>query len=429
MYRHLLIILLFAPVFQACSQKLMKASPERLEARINALSRFGANPEGGVSRVAYSQADIDGRKYIMDLMKNAGLEVSIDPGGNIIGRRAGANNQLPVIAFGSHIDSVPGGGNYDGDVGVVGAIECIELLNEHQLRTTHPLEVIVFQNEEGGVTGSEIMCGKFKEEKLSYVTASGKTIRQGISDIGGDPSRLQQATRRREDFKAFLELHIEQGGTLEKEKYNIGVVEGIVGIKHWRVTVTGKANHAGTTPMNDRQDALLAAAMFVTEVNRTVRSTPGRQVATVGVIRAEPGAPNVIPGKTELMLEIRDLSFAKLESVFEMIRSAGEKIEKETKTTIEYQTTNENLPAMTDRRIQELIAVSAKELGLTTLQLPSGAGHDTQEMATITPSGMIFVPSKEGISHSPKEYTSPGDMANGVNVLLRTLLKIDGGKL
>ena len=400
-----------------------------MEERILGLSMFGKNPQGGVSRVAYSEADIQGRKYVMSLMELAGLTVSIDVAGNIVGKRRGKNNDLPVIAFGSHIDSVPGGGNYDGDVGALGAIECVELMKENKIVTDHPLEIIVFQNEEGGLIGSEAMCGILPESSLSLVSNSGKTIRQGIMDIGGNPDRLVEATRKKGYFKVFIELHIEQGGVLDKEGISIGVVEGIVGINQWTVTIEGKANHAGTTPMNQRQDAMLAAAKLVVAVNQIATSIPGRQVATVGKIKAEPGAPNVIPGRVEMTLEIRDLSHEKIMSVFEMIQAQAVAIEKESGTTIRYQLTNENQPAVTDKRIQETITMAAASVGLSTKLMPSGAGHDTQDMSTIAPVGMIFVPSKDGISHSPKEYTSSQDMANGATVLLQTILLLDKKKL
>lgn len=407
------------------AQVTLRGNPKRMEDRILSLSQFGTNPQGGVSRVAYSEADLQGRKYLMGLMQNAGLSVVVDAAGNIIGKRKGQNANLPVIAFGSHIDSVPEGGNYDGDVGSLGAIECVELLNENKITTAHPLEVIIFQNEEGGLIGSEALCGLLSEKSLSLVSHSGKTIRQGIADIGGKPDNLLEAVRKKGYFKAFLELHIEQGGILDQEGIAIGVVEGIVGINQWIVTIEGKANHAGTTPMNQRQDAMLAAAKLVVAVNQAATSVPGRQVATVGKIKAEPGAANVIPGNVEMTLEIRDLSHEKVMTIFDMIRASGVAIEKETKTTVRYEIFNENLPAIADKRIQDIIAASAGELGMSAKYMPSGAGHDSQDMATLTPTGMIFVPSKDGISHSPKEYTSPQHMANGTSVLLQAILKID----
>ena len=426
-------ILLFTITFYSAlsigfSQKLIKASASRIEERIKTLSQYGANPEGGVSRVAYSDADIEGRKYIMEVMKNAGLEVRVDVAGNIIGKRAGKNNNLPSIAFGSHIDSVPGGGNYDGDVGSLGAIECVELMNENNIVTNHPLEIFIFQNEEGGLVGSEAISGILTDEELDIVSSSGKTLRQGMIDIGGDPTRFREAARKPGDFKAFLELHIEQGGFLHREGINIGVVEGIVGIKQWIVIFQGKANHAGTTPMDQRQDAMLAAAKFVVETNLIARSIAGRHVATNGKIKAEPGAPNVIPGRVEMTLEIRDLDFDKVLLIYDQIKTAGLNIEKETGVSISYKPLTEDFPAVTDKRIQEIIAQSAKDLGLTYKFMPSGAGHDAQDMARIAPIGMIFVPSKDGISHSPKEFTTAEDMANGASVLFQAILKVDKAK-
>lgn len=428
MKARIVLLLCLVPV---CSfgQKAPSGNSTRMEQRILALGRFGTNPEGGVSRVAYSEADKAGRAYVMGLMKAAGLEVRLDAAGNIIGRRLGKDNALQPIAFGSHIDSVPGGGNYDGDVGSLGAIECIELLNEAKITTQHPLEVIIFQNEEGGLIGSEAMCGILPPTSLDLVSNSGKTIRQGILDIGGDPNRLSEAVRKKGYYKAFIELHIEQGGILDQKGINIGVVEGIVGINQWDVTITGKANHAGTTPMDQRQDAMVAAAKLTLAINQAAVGVEGRQVATVGRIRAEPGAPNVIPGKVVMSLEIRDLSHEKVLAVFASIQAQGKEIEKATGTSIQYKITNENMPALTDKRLQEQIMMTAKELGFTAMVMPSGAGHDAQDMATIAPTGMIFVPSKRGVSHAPDEYTTPQDMANGASVLTQTILKIDKMKL
>lgn len=408
----------------------LRANTKRLEQRILALAEFGKNPFGGVSRVAYSEADIQGRNYVVSLMRQAGLKVKIDAAGNIIGRREGRDPESPSIIFGSHIDSVPNGGNYDGDVGSIGAIECAQVLHENGIVTRHPLEVVVFANEEGGLVGSRALIGELTAEALAVKSHSGKTIREGIRAIGGDPDKLAAAVRRKGDFKAFLELHIEQGGILDSEHLNLGVVEGIVGIKWWDVTIEGFANHAGTTPMDKRQDALLAAAQLIIAVNKVVTSVPGRQVGTVGRINAEPGAPNVIPGKVVMSLELRDLSSEKVNSLFQTIQEEAKNISQKTATKISFSSIPTNsIPALTDERVREIIAESARELGLSFKLMPSGAGHDAQDMARIAPSGMIFVPSAGGISHSPKEYTKPEDMANGANVLLQTIIKIDRGAL
>ncbi len=408
----------------------LRVDGKRIEQRIDKLSKYGRNPEGGVSRVAYSQADIDGRKYVQRLMRDAGLEVRIDAAGNIIGRREGSDPELPVIMFGSHIDSVPHGGNYDGDVGVIGAIECMQVFHERGITTRHPLEAIVFADEEGGLVGSRALNGQLSREALTVMSHSGLTIGEGIRRIGGDPGKLKDVVRRPGEIKAFIELHIEQGAILHEQGIDIGVVEGIVGINWWEVTVEGFANHAGTTPMNRRQDAMLAAAHLTVAVNQVVTGEPGAQVGTVGRINAEPGAPNVIPGRVTMSLEIRDLSAAKIDSLFRMIEKRAGSIGRKTDTRIRFAPIDvAALPAPTDTRMRRIIDDAARELGLSRRAMPSGAGHDAQDMARIAPTGMIFVPSVDGISHSPRELTRPDDMANGANVLLQTILRIDSGAL
>ena len=425
-----LFVAMTSPAGVAADSKALTANAQRLEQRISELATFGANPEGGVSRVAFSEADIAGREYIKRLMQDAGLVVRTDTAGNIIGRREGRDPKLPAIMTGSHIDSVPGGGNYDGDVGVLGAIEVAQLLQESGRRLRHSLEIVSFTDEEGGLIGSLAMTGRLQPSALDVMTHSGKTIRDGIRAVGGDPDRLAQSVRKPGELKAFVELHIEQGALLDAGNIDIGVVEGIVGIHWWDVIVEGVANHAGTTPMDRRRDALLSAAELTLAVNRVATATSGRQVATVGKIRAEPGAPNVIPGRVVMSLEIRDLASAKIQQVYDAVRAEAEKIASARQTPITFQELSvASEPAPTDERMRRIIAAAASSLELTHQVMPSGAGHDAQDMTHIAPTGMIFVPSVGGISHAPKEYTSPEDMANGVNVLLRTILAIDQGKL
>jgi len=405
-------------------------SAARMAERIEALSGFGTNPEGGVSRVAFSEADIAGREYIKTLMRDAGLEVRVDTAGNLIGHREGSEPGLPAIMFGSHIDSVPGGGNYDGDVGVIGAIEVTEVLRDNGVVTRHSLEVVSFTDEEGGLVGSVAMTTGLDDSHLDDMSHSGLTVREGIRAVGGDPDRLAEARREPGELAAFIELHIEQGAILDEGDIDIGVVEGIVGIHWWDVVIEGFANHAGTTPMNRRRDAMLSAAELALEINRIATSMPGRQVATVGRIRAEPGAPNVIPGRVVMSLEIRDLSAGKITQVFEAVEAAAARIAEERDTQIRFEPTGvASVPAPTDKRMRRIIAAAADGLDLSYQVMPSGAGHDAQDMTHIAPTGMIFVPSKDGISHSPKEFTSPEDMANGARVLLETVLAIDEGAL
>ena len=407
------------------SQPGLRVNGPRIAEHLTALSQFGKNPQGGVSRVAFSEADRQGREYVVGLMRAAGLDVSIDAAGNILGRRGGSDSTLKPLVMGSHIDSVPEGGNFDGDVGSLSAIEVVQTLTEHKLTIRHSLEVIIFADEEGGTIGSHALSGEITDKQLNLVSNSGKTIRDGIKFIGGDPDQLGSIRRKRGDIGAYLELHIEQGGILDTEKINIGVVEGIVGITQWEVKIEGFANHAGTTPMNQRRDAMLAAAKFIEAVNRIVTSLPGRQVGTVGKLQAWPGAYNVIPGKVVLGLELRDLDAAKVQMLYQKIRGEASEIARSTGTSFDFTETNSIVPAPTDERLRKLIDETAKSLGLSTRWLPSGAGHDAQEIARLGPVGMIFVPSVAGISHSPKEYSRPEDIANGANVLLHTLLKLD----
>ena len=425
-FNYALLLSLSSVAFRHSSaQPQLRVNGDRIMKHIHGLAEFGKNPQGGASRVAYSDADKQGREYVLGLLRGAKLDVSVDAAGNLIGRRTGSASGLKPLLIGSHIDTVPDGGNYDGVVGSVGAIEVAQTLAEKNVSLLHPLEVVIFQNEEGGLIGSRAMDGELTERELDLVSRSGKTIREGIRFIGGDPTKLAEVRRKKGDIAAYLELHIEQGAHLDNEKIKIGVVEGIVGINWWDVTIEGFANHAGTTAMNNRQDALLAAAKFIEAVNRVVTSVPGRQVGTVGRINALPGAPNVIPGKVVLSLELRDLDSAKINMLYERIRAEAQRIATASKTKFDFKEINVNIPAPTDARIRSLITDAARELGLSTKLMPSGAGHDAQDMAQLGPVGMIFVPSVGGISHSPREFSHPEDIANGANVLLHTLLKLD----
>ncbi|MGQ0766309.1 MAG: Zn-dependent hydrolase [Gemmatimonadota bacterium] len=397
----------------------------RLNRSIAGLARFGANPQGGVSRLAYTDFDLQGRAFAKELMQAASLEVRVDTAGNIMGWRSGSDPALRPIMFGSHIDSVPEGGNYDGPVGSLGAIEVARTLKQLNIITRHPIEVVIFQNEEGGTVGSRAMIGELVDKDLTLTARSGKTLRDGIAFVGGNPAQLQASRRRRGDVAAYVELHIEQGGNLDRQNLDIGVVEGIVGISWWDVAIEGFSNHAGTTPMNDRRDSMLAFARFTDMVNRVVTSVPGRQVGTVGRVAAFPGAPNVIPGRVTCSLELRDLDAARIDMLFERVSNETHEIEKATGTKFSFTSTHDSQPALTDPRIQKLVELSARNLRMTTLYLPSGAGHDAQHMARICPSGMIFVPSVGGISHAPTEFTSAEDITNGANVLLHTILALD----
>jgi N-carbamoyl-L-amino-acid hydrolase len=397
----------------------------RLNAQLTELRRFGGTAAGGTQRLGYSEEDRQARAVVAEWMRQAGLTPSTDFAGNLIGRRAGSAADRPPIVFGSHIDSVPDGGNYDGNVGTLAAIEVARTLQTRSIALRHPIEVAVWANEEGGLFGSRAVSGQFQADELGYVTSSGKTVGDGIRVVGGDPTRLAEVRRAPGSVAAYLELHIEQGGVLEADRVAIGIVEGIVGIQQWDVTVTGVSNHAGTTPMDKRQDAMLAAARFIDMVNRVVRATPGRQVGTVGRIEAKPGAPNVIPGSVVCSLELRDLDARTITRLYDAIAGEATRIGQATGTTFAYRELHAQVPAPSDPRMRETIKAAADALGLSTRVMPSGAGHDAQAIAQLGPMGMIFIPSVGGISHSPKEFSHAADIERGANVLLGAVMAAD----
>lgn len=402
---------------------------DRLWGTLQKLGEFGKNPEGGVSRVGFTEADLAGRAYVMELMREAGLEVRADPAGNIFGRRAGAEN-LPLLLFGSHIDSVPHGGNFDGDVGSLGAIEVIRTLGEQKVKTRHPLDVVIWTNEEGGrfysgLFGSSAAAGVLPPDIPERVDEAGEKLRDWLKKMGGDASRIAEARITPRSVAGYLELHIEQGAVLDETKVPIGVVQGIVGINLRTCTATGFGNHAGTTPMNRRKDALAAASRAVLAVREEVHSEPGRQVGTVGWMKVEPGASNVIPGRVTFPVELRDLDAEKISRIAARVMQRFETIGKEENVDITCTRPDQHVPALTAPAFRDAIRASAQEASLDTLDLPSGAGHDAQNVARFAPVGMIFVPSRGGISHSPLEYTSPEQVANGAEVLYRAILRLD----
>ena len=403
-----------------------KVEKDRIIDLFENLKKFGVNENQGNDRVAYSDFEIQARDYISNKLKKTGAKVYTDFAGNLIAHYNPNNSKLKPILFGSHVDAVPNGGHYDGTAGVINAIEVLQTVYSKNISLNHPLEVIVFANEEGGLFGSKALAGKINQQTLDVVTISGYANAEGVERLGGNVDRIYEVKRNMGDIHAFLEMHIEQGSNLYSSNTDIGIVEGIVGLKWWDVTVKGFANHAGTTPMNQRQDAMIAASKFVLMVNETVNSYEGSQVGTVGRMSAEPGVPNVIPGIVNLSLELRDLSSKKISMIYNKILENTKIIEQETKTKFSFSPIDATGdPALMDKRIINILSDVSDDLGYTSMLMPSGAGHDAQTMALIAPTAMIFAPSKDGISHSPKEYTSFEMLEKTTNVLLNTILKID----
>ncbi|MDH5345554.1 MAG: Zn-dependent hydrolase [Gammaproteobacteria bacterium] len=423
--RFVLFCFALLPALAAARQGDLRVDGDRLNGTMRHMHTFGENADGGSDRVAYSGHNRDALDYLAGLMRQAGLETVIDVAGNLVGRRPGRIDGYAPIVTGSHIDTVPNGGHYDGIVGVMSAIEVVRTLHETGRELDHPLEVVVWSNEEGGKTGSRSWAGAVLDRELELPSLGDRNLGEGIAFIGGAPDRLAGNERRPGDIAGYIELHVEQGAVLDRADIPIGVVQGIVGIKRWYITVRGFANHAGTTPMDQRQDALYAAALMIAEVRRTIAGEPGSQVGTVGRVDVSPGAPNVIPGEVMWSLEIRDLDMEKVTRLFGDIRAATTAIAEANNVTVEFDQYYESPAAPTDEGLQKLVRDSAAELGLASRDMPSGAGHDAQSMKGIAPLGMIFVPSRDGVSHAPSEYTSPAEITNGANVLLLTILGMD----
>jgi N-carbamoyl-L-amino-acid hydrolase len=403
----------------------LRINPDRLHASLEALAQIGRTPDGAVNRIAFSDADIEGREFVKNLLLTAGLRTRVDEAGNLFGRRDGAQGGAPAILLGSHIDTVPGGGAFDGALGVLAAIEVARTLEENGFENRHPLEVAVWSDEEGGLSGSRAFIGDLPRAELDRVLAGGVTLGDGIERLGGTPARIEDALCDPRDIAAYVELHVEQGGRLESNGVDTGVVSGIVGICHYAVTFNGISNHAGTTPMDQRHNALLAASDFVLAVDRIVVSVPGAHVGTVGELRVYPGAANVIPGRVQLTVELRDLEMVKIDSLWALLEPELERCANTYRTTTSTEIEHAVPGTPTDPRIQQILSDAADVLSLTHLTMPSGAGHDAQNLARVTPTGMIFVPSVGGLSHSGAEYTRPEDAENGANLLLASFVRMD----
>ncbi|VXD19673.1 N-carbamoyl-L-amino acid hydrolase [Planktothrix serta PCC 8927] len=404
----------------------LRINSDRLHNRINHLAEIGQQPSGSICRLAFTPEDLQARQPVKQWMLEAGMAVRIDAAGNLIGRYPGKNNTAPVLATGSHLDTVPTGGRYDGVLGVLAGIEVAQTLKENGLQLHHPLEVIVFTDEESTMIGCQAMAGTvLLDTPNRYQPKTGESIQCCLERLGGSWEQLRTATRSRADMAAFVELHVEQGAILERNGVSIGIVQGVVGMQRQKITIIGQANHAGTTPMEMRQDALIAAAELILGVRKIALKMPSQPVATVGYINVLPNAVNIIPGQVELSVDMRDLSQNCLEEMLALLQDKIIAIADSTNTQILIQPLLTVKPSLADPEIQQSMKSVCQQLELSYLSLPSRAGHDALEMGRITDMGMIFVPSQGGISHSEAEYTSPEHCTQGANVLLQTLLLLD----
>lgn len=395
----------------------------------NLQRRIDRLAEVATTRLAYSEEDIRGRQLAMEMMREVGLEVRTDTAGNILGRRAGIS-ALPAILFGSHIDTVREAGRFDGVLGVAAAIECIAVLEAADILTRHPLEVVIFANEEGqnfgALCGSRAVVGDISSDDLRRSDASGRTLDEAIRSIGGKPAEINSCLLKEGQISAFIELHIEQGGELDRSGIPIGAVEGISGIQHTDVLITGVANHSGTTTMEARHDALVAAAELVLAVRKMAADLRSCRVATVGRLVVSPNSVNIVPGTIELTVEIRDMQAARIARAMKEVKVHAEEIAARYGVSFEFLERKFMAPVPAHPAVLEAIEQSCDALDIPFQRIPSGAGHDAQMMARIAPMGMIFVPSVGGLSHSANEFTEPEDCARGADVLLQTILRLDG---
>lgn len=393
---------------------------EQLLEELEALAQIGRSATGGINRVAYSKDDLRGRRWIEQKMADLGMTVQTDAVGNTIASYPGTDD-IPPIAIGSHSDTVPDGGAYDGALGVLAGLACIRALHTAGLRLHHPVELINFAAEEatmaGGTTGSLGMIGSLNPTIFDRAAWDGRAVREHLQAAGLDPAKAATAARPKGSLAAFVELHVEQSGQLEAAELPIAIVEGIVGIRRYSLIFEGYANHAGTTPMAQRKDALVAAAPSITFVQDL--ALQHNIVGTVGQLNVSPGAPNVIPGRVEMVVEIRGLESAVLDAAErELIKHVKRGGGSLTVTVAKE-------PVVSDSSVVEALTAACEQLQLHFLRMPSGAGHDAMNMAQLCPQGMIFVPSKNGVSHSADEYTAPEDCINGARLLLAALIKLD----
>lgn len=403
----------------------------RLLDRLDRLAAIGGCEDGGVTRMGFSDADQEGRAHVARQAVEAGLTATVDAGGNLLMRRPGDHRRStrPPVLVGSHLDTVANGGRLDGAYGVIAALEVLQTLHEAGAEMDHETVAVGFANEEGALFpqpfwGSMVLAGRLDALPSEPEDYAGRPLREALARAGGDLSRLKTAAWAPGSLTAYLELHVEQGPVLERLGRSIGVVESITGRVQMSVQLHGKAGHAGTTPMEGRQDPLVVAARLISAVQSLGQEEKLCRVATVGRMEVQPNSPNTIPDVVRLDIDLRDSDPVRLDAAEQTVRTALAALARSGNVRAEIESTMRSAPVHTDPGIQEAIAVSATELGHAHATLPSGAGHDAQIVADLAPVGMIFVPSIDGVSHVPSERTAPEDLVAGAEVLLRTVLKL-----
>lgn len=404
----------------------------RLWADVMALADI-TDPARPYTRRSFTPLFLEGRAWLARRFAEAGLTTRIDTAGNLIGRLEGTNPALGVIAVGSHSDTVPSGGRFDGIAGVATGLEIVRALRQSGTRLNHTIEIIDFLAEEPSeyglsCVGSRGMTGSLDSKMLDLTEPSGETLREGLRRVGGDPDRLAEA--KREDIRAFLELHIEQGIVLESRSLDVGIVTSIVGIRRIEVVFQGEADHAGTTPINLRHDALVAAANTVAVVRRLAEQLSGETedyfVATVGILTVEPSASNIVPGRCRLVVDARTTNPVLTKRFVESLdrESAAFAAAAQVSRTA-FETLSDGPPVACDANLRAALRQGAQDLGLSEIDLPSGAGHDAAFMSRISRSAMVFVPCRKGKSHAPEEWADRDAIAAGAAVIFQAVRALD----
>lgn len=399
----------------------MVVNKERVNALFKELAEFGKDGTG-VSRLAYSPEDLAAHAYIIQKFEDLGLKVTRDAVGNIFARREGLNDSLPVVATGSHLDSVSPGGAYDGVAGVVSALEALTLLKDEQL--SHPIELIVFMAEEStrfgfATIGSKLIAGIGSPESFSKSAKEGqKSYCELLTELGFKPQEYKSVQRSPEQFKSFVELHIEQGKILDQAEESIGIVENIAAPTRIRITVEGLADHSGATPMGHRRDALVSAAKLILAVEKVATNEAHNgTVGTVGVMDVYPGSITVVPGKVVLLVDIRGVDTQSIIDTVQNLKDEVSNVAEEDDVSITIDMVTADKPVALSNKLADELEDICKSKSIAYRRMNSGAGHDAMHMATLTPTTMIFIPCKDGISHNPEEYAKIDDIAIGIDVL------------
>ncbi|KAB7707173.1 hydantoinase/carbamoylase family amidase [Bacillus aerolatus] len=398
-------------------------SGKRLASRISDISEIGRTEEGGSHRIGFSKEEKQAKQLVMKWMTEAGLEVKEDGAGNVFGRLEGRDKQLSALLSGSHADTVPNGGHFDGILGVLVALEVAEAWKETGYIPEYPYEVVIFSDEEGarfndGFTGSRSMTGIVDMEKQKkLIDYEGNSFEKVLNQVDLTSEQFFSAKRDLKEIEAFIEVHIEQGILLEKSDIPVGIVSGIAGPSWLEITYRGTAGHAGNTPMNHRNDALVAAGELVCHIPSLPMKVSSTAVATVGKMEVKPNGINVIPGEVTLFVDIRDIYEHTRDELIKLVINAAEDISKKHKIESEYNEVLKIEPVPIKEKMMEKLKRSIEAKGIEPFFLPSGAGHDSMILGRFIPTAMLFVQSKDGISHNPLEWSSLNDCVHSVHVL------------